>query len=83
MYQYNLGDYAPHNRKALDSIGDLCTECGRKLGTNPLYFEVNTSWEIINPDPNIIDPNSQGCFPIGQTCAHKFAPNLLIKMGGK
>jgi hypothetical protein len=76
--QYNAGDKAPSNRKALDSIGDLCTECGRALGKNPLYFEVNTSWEVIVPGSD--DANSQGCFPIGATCAHKFAPNLLIKM---
>jgi hypothetical protein len=76
---YNAGDAAPQNQKALDSIADLCTECGRALGKNPLYFEVNTSWEIIVPNSD--NKNSQGCFPIGRTCADKFAPELLIKMG--
>jgi hypothetical protein len=60
-----------------DSIGDLCTECGRALGKNPLFFEVNTSWEVIAPNSD--EKNSQGCFAIGQTCANKFAPGLLIK----
>jgi hypothetical protein len=77
-YKYNAGDRAPHNRKALDSSGNLCTECGRILGKNPLYFEVNTDWEVIVPNSD--EENSQGCFPIGSTCAYKFAPNLLIKM---
>ncbi len=80
-YKYNAGDRAPNNRKALDSYDALCTECGRALGKNPLYFEVNTGWEVIVPNS---DPaNSQGCFAIGSTCAHKFAPNLLIKMEAK
>ena len=76
-YKYNVGSSAPSNRKALDSIGDLCTECGRALGKNPLFFEVNTSWEVIAPNSD--EKNSQGCFAIGQTCANKFAPGLLIK----
>jgi hypothetical protein len=77
-FKYNAGDRAPLNQKALDSWDPLCTECGRALGKNPFYFEVNTGWEVIVPNS---DPaNSQGCFPIGSTCAHKFAPNLLIKM---
>jgi hypothetical protein len=78
-FKYNAGDAAPHNEKALNSYDDLCTECGRALGKNPLYFEVNTSWQIIVPNSD--EKNSQGCFPIGSTCAHKFAPELLIKMG--
>lgn len=76
--KYNVGDAAPSNRKALDSYEDFCTECGRKLGANPLYFEVNTGWEVIVPGSD--EANSQGCFPIGQTCADKFAPGLLIKL---
>ena len=80
-YKYNAGDAAPVNRKALDSVADLCHECGKALGKNPLYFEVNTGWEIIVPGSDA--ENSQGCFPIGSTCANKFAPELLIKMGAK
>jgi hypothetical protein len=76
-FTYNVGDQAPHNEKALDSMDDLCSECGRALGANPLYFEVNTDWKVIVPGSDA--ENSQGCFPIGATCAHKFAPNLLIK----
>ena len=77
--KYNAGDVAPSNEKALDSSANLCTECGKKLGKNPLFFEVNTSWEIIVPGSD--DANTQGCFPIGSTCADKFAPGLLIKIG--
>jgi hypothetical protein len=79
-YKYNAGDAAPLNAKANGSYEDLCYECGRKLGANPLYMEVNTSWEIITPSSD--DKNSQGCFPIGSTCANKFAPHLLIKIEG-
>lgn len=75
-YKYNAGNRAPSNQKAMDT-SDLCMECGRALGKNPLYFEVNTDWEVIVPNSD--DENSQGCWPIGSTCAHKFAPNLLIK----
>ena len=76
-FKYNAGDYAPHNRKALNSTSELCTECGRALGANPLYFEVNTDWNVIVPNSD--EANSQGCFPVGSTCAHKFAPGLLIR----
>ena len=79
--KYNAGDVAPSNEKALDSSANLCTECGKKLGKNPLYFEVNTSWEIIVPGSD--DANTQGCFPIGSTCANKFAPGLLITLQKK
>jgi hypothetical protein len=76
--QYVAGDAAPLNDKANHSIDPLCFECGRALGKNPLYFEVNTSWQLILPGSD--SKNSQGCFPIGSTCAHKFAADLLIKM---
>jgi hypothetical protein len=77
-YKYNVGSTAPNNEKALSESAPLCTECGKKLGTNPLYFEVNTSWEIIVPGSD--DKNSQGCFAIGSTCANRFAPGLLITL---
>ena len=79
-YKYNTGSDAPFNQKALNSSESLCTECGTALGKNPLYFEVNTDWEVIVPGSD--NENSQGCFPIGSSCANKFAPDLLIKMGG-
>ena len=74
--QFNVGTQAPSNSKA---IGDdsLCMVCGRKLGANPFYFEVNTSWEVITPNDS--NEDSQGCFPVGSECAKKFAPNLLIQ----
>ena len=77
--QFNVGTQAPSNRKALDSFDSLCTVCGRKLGANLLYFEVNTSWEIITPNDS--NEDSQGCFPVGSECAKKFAPNLLVQAG--
>jgi hypothetical protein len=77
-YEYNVNDYAPLNRKAVDSYEDLCTLCASKLGKNPLYFEVDTDWKLMIPNSD--EKNSQGCFPIGRNCAKKFEPNLLIKM---
>lgn len=76
-YKYTAGVRAPHNPQAMDT-NNLCCECGKALGKNPLYFEVNTDWEVIVPGSD--DANSQGCWPIGSTCANKFAPNLLIKI---
>jgi hypothetical protein len=76
-YTYEAGDPAPINEKAVRSTSKLCTECGKKLGSNTYHFEVNTSWQLIKPDSD--NANSQGYFPIGQTCASKFDPALLVK----
>jgi len=75
-YKYNAGNRAPHNPKAMDTSG-LCMECGRPLGKKSFWFEVNTDWEIIVPNSDM--KNSQGCWPIGEMCALKVAPELLIK----
>ena len=75
---YRVLDAAPNNEKALNSSDSLCTVCGRALGKNPLYFEVNTNWELIIPGSD--NENSQGCFPVGQSCATKFAAGLLLKI---
>ena len=76
-YMYEAGNVAPMNAKAVHSTARLCTECGKKLGSNNFYFEVNTSWQLIKPDSD--NANSQGYFPIGKTCASKFDPELLVK----
>ena len=78
--KYNVGDIAPLNQKASNSSDALCFACGRKLGKNPLYFEVTTSWELLAVGNK--SDNSQGCFPIGRECAKAFAPNLLVNLGG-
>ena len=77
---YTAGTTAPHNYKALDSVEARCTVCARKLGANPFYFEVNTSWVIIVPGSDTA--NSQGGFPVGNECAKKFDAGLLVKIGG-
>lgn len=79
-YTYELLDPAPMNEKAINSHIKLCTECGKKLGSNPLYFEVNTSWQLMQPN-SANNQNSQGLFPIGRTCASKFDPALLTEIG--
>jgi len=75
--KYNAGDQAPINHKAADT-SNLCFSCGRKLGKNPYYFEVTTSWELLPAGNTSTD--SQGCFPIGSECAKAFAPELLIRL---
>ena len=84
-YEFNAGDSAPFNDKASREVEqELCFVCGRKLGANPLYFEVinggdlrlqdGTEYDIAN------DRGYMGCYPVGSTCAHKFAPNILFHM---
>lgn len=76
---YTAGSEAPLNVKAsLATNQELCFECGRKLGKNPLYFEVNTSWQIIAKGSD--RENSQGCFPVGASCANKFEDGLLFRL---
>jgi hypothetical protein len=75
---YSAGDPGPLHRKAMDG-SDWCYVCGRKLGQDAYYFEVNTAWNIIDPTKNAWD--SQGCFPVGRECAKKFDENLLTKLG--
>ena len=73
------GDYAPQNEKAVHSPISLCFLCGRNLGANPFYYEMTTRLILIIPNSN--DKDSQGCFPIGNECAKKFHPDLLVKLG--
>ena len=75
---FKAGDPAPFNDKAADSL-DYCFSCGRKLGSNPWFFEVNQGWMLI--DPSAKNSDSQGCFPVGVECAKKFNPELLVKLG--
>ena len=80
-YTFQAGDEAPMNPTAIRSTAKLCTECGKKLGSNPFYFEVKTSWQLIKPESD--NANSQGYFPIGRVCAFKFDPELLVKWGSE
>ena len=79
MATFTLGSTAPINRKAADSMEALCFCCGRKLGANPFYMHVNTAWELISRFAE--NEDSQGCFPIGSTCANKFADGILFQYG--
>lgn len=73
--EFKVGDQAPCNPKASNTSEELCFVCARKLGKNPLHFEVNTSWELLPAGNQSTD--SQGCFPVGNECAKKFAPGIL------
>ena len=78
---------APFNEKAAQSSEiELCYVCGRKLGKNPIYFEVINGGELReqNGSPAVRDAGYMGCFPVGSECKKKFAPNVaIIKMGAK
>ena len=80
-YSFEIGDNAPINEKAINSTTSLCTDCGKALGLKPLHFEVNTCWQLI--EPNTDPDNSQGLFAIGRNCALKFNPKLLVDLGAK
>jgi hypothetical protein len=87
-YEFNAGDGAPFNELATTLVDrELCYVCGRKLGANPLYFEVINGGDLRLQDGTEYDIASDrgymGCYPVGSTCAHKFAPGLLFKMNRK
>ena len=77
--EFHVNDEAPMNVKAMKFVDSLCYVCGRALGKKPFIFEVNSSWKLIVPGSD--SANSQGCFPIGQSCADKFASELLTRRG--
>ena len=70
-----------------DNVGQddfYCVQCGRKVGANAWYVEVINGGEIRLQDgteANINDAGYMGCYAVGNECAKKFAPNLLIKLG--
>lgn len=79
--KFQLGDPAPINHKASHSFDTLCFVCARPLRNSPLYFEVNTGWQLIARGSD--EENSQGCFPVGSSCANKFADGVLFGLGRK
>jgi hypothetical protein len=79
--EYKVGQAAPLHEKAVDSMS-YCFACGRKIGNNAWYFEVDSRWMLIDPNVrHLNNSNSQGCFPVGVECAKKFDSSLLIKFG--
>ncbi len=70
---YNIWSHP--KRKATDPImGDECEYCLRKCGKNPLYVHITIDGtiipnEITEKDLKLVKEESQGCFPIGITCA--------------
>jgi hypothetical protein len=59
-----------------------CVQCGRKVGANAWYVEVIDGGAIRLQDGTeaVRDGGYMGCWPVGNECAKKFAPNLLFKM---
>tara|TARA_R110002096_G_scaffold40682_6_gene110326 strand:- start:440 stop:724 length:285 start_codon:yes stop_codon:yes gene_type:complete len=69
-----------------DNDNDECICCKRPLNTkNKFVVHMATTWEMIhNDDPRLndqewINQNSQGCFPVGNTCAKKIGKNYKHK----
>lgn len=81
---FTIGSAAPFNEKAsLASDQDLCFVCGRKLGNNPLHFEVVDGGSLRGQDgteADVDDAGYMGCYPVGASCANKFEAGILFKM---
>ena len=81
-FEFNAGDPAPFNEKASVDNTNLCYVCGRKLGKHPLWFEVINGGDLREQDGTEYDTSKDsgymGCYPVGSTCANKFAPNILF-----
>jgi hypothetical protein len=64
---------------------DYCIQCGRKVGADAWLVEIIEGGFIRLQDGSeydkASDPGYMGCYAIGNECAKKFAPNLLIKRG--
>ena len=73
------------DKKEYASDAQFCVQCGRLVGATAWYVEVINGGEIRLQDGTeaIQDAGYMGCYPVGNECAKKFAPNLLIKLGSK
>jgi hypothetical protein len=62
----------------------FCVQCGRKVGADAWHVEIIKGGEIRLQDGTehdvAADDGYMGCWPVGNECAKKFAPNLLFKM---
>lgn len=84
-HQFNL--WSNPNRPA-DTQVDECEHCGKKLGANPLFVHITTGGIIVPNDISetdlaLIGEQSQGCFPIGQTCAKKLLGKFVNEYATK
>lgn len=61
-------------------LENSCTVCGRKVGKNAWYVELNIDGQIMVDGVVINDSPSQGCWQVGSECAKKFDQSVLIKM---
>lgn len=69
-----------------DSDNDECICCKRPLNSdNKFHIHMTTSGEVIHNEDSRVNDNtwlndhSQGCFPIGNTCAKKIAKGYKFK----
>jgi hypothetical protein len=72
---------SPNREMNLDKYGHItnqCICCGKPmLKSEKLYVHMNTNWVAVNPTideskfKELTGAESQGCFPIGNSCAKK------------
>ena len=84
-YKYNAGDdmfwhdnYAPSLTNG--EWVTRCTICARKVGENPVYFEVHNGGDLVEFGKGIHDGGYMGCWPIGSECAKQFSQELIGKL---
>lgn len=75
LYQSNNRE---NNLEKYGHLGNQCICCGKPMKEGEkLYVHMNTNWVAVHPtitDKNCFDftgADSQGCFPIGNSCAKK------------
>jgi hypothetical protein len=72
------------NSKRPDDVNGGCEYCGKAHGKNPLYVHITVAGLIVpnsitEEDLKQVGEESQGCFPIGSTCAKKlFGSNINL-----
>lgn len=59
---------------------NACVVCGRKVGKNPFYVELNIEGIIMKDGVELDGVPSQGCWQVGSECAKKFDSSVLIKV---
>ena len=77
LLQVNIWSHPIRNSEKWEGTqSNECEYCGKKCGKTPLYVHIMTSGicvpnDITEKDIERIGEQSQGCFPIGSTCAKK------------
>ena len=61
---------------------NLCIMCGRKVGSNPAMVHLVEGGEVVFSEAESGSrdymPGDMGFWPVGNECAKKFAPGVLL-----